>query len=103
MVIIEEFFKKNNFDMPRIFIQDKISTKKFNVHYQLEKDYLFKFIKKMSVLKGHIRKNFFFPEDFEIDSSDSDENDNYSSDDDGSERDHKPIDTSERHRIPRDA
>ena len=27
MNVIEEFFKKNNFEMPRIFVEDKISTK----------------------------------------------------------------------------
>ena len=77
MDIIEEFFKKNNFEMPRIFIQDKIGSK--YATYSIKKDYLFEFVKKMSVLKGIIQKNFFTPEDFDIDSSDSDENDENSS------------------------
>lgn len=80
MMIIEEFFKKNNFEIPRIFIQDKIGTK--YATYTIEKDYLFKFVKKMSVLKGVIQKNFFEPEDFEVNSSDSEDLENYSSDDD---------------------
>lgn len=47
----------------------------------MEKDYLFNFVKKMSVLKGVIQKNFFEPEDFDVNSSDSEDLENYSSDD----------------------
>jgi len=65
MHIIEEFFKKNNFDIPRMFLEEPIGTK--FVKYQLKKDYLFDFVKKMTILKGEISKNFFKPENFEID------------------------------------
>jgi len=43
--------------------------------YQIKKDYLFLFVKKMSVLKGAIKKNFFKPEEIEVYTSESEEED----------------------------
>ena len=69
MAILEEFFKKNNFDEPQTLIESMRSK------YQIKKDYLFLFVKKMSVLKGAIKKNFFKPEDIEVYTSESEEED----------------------------
>jgi hypothetical protein len=52
MEIIEEFFKKNNFEMPRQFVEDEIGTP--YVKYKIKSNYLFEFAKKMTVIKGEI-------------------------------------------------
>lgn len=69
MTILEEYFKKNNFDEPQTLIESMRNK------YQIKKDYLFSFVKKMSVLKGAIKKNFFKPEDIDVYTSESEEED----------------------------